>query len=129
MSGRLLIVREGLNGAVPWIAQALRDAGLTVEVVTSPELATCKPADAVLMRLPSNNAAQACWAIRRQGHRSIVAVSAAASSAECIRLLNAGADYYLDAWLPPAELVARVRVALRFVHWLDAHESLVGAVS
>jgi DNA-binding response OmpR family regulator len=33
-------------------------------------------------------------------------------------MLNAGADYYLDAWLPAAELIARVRVVLRFSAWL-----------
>ena len=49
----------------------------------------------------------------------MIAVSGSASSKECIQLLNAGADYYLDAWLPPAELVARVRVVLRFTAWLD----------
>ena len=34
-------------------------------------------------------------------------------------MLNAGADYYLDAWLSAPELVARVRVVLRFSGWLD----------
>jgi DNA-binding response OmpR family regulator len=34
-------------------------------------------------------------------------------------MLNAGADYYLDAWLSAPELVARVRVVLRFSAWLD----------
>jgi DNA-binding response OmpR family regulator len=57
-------------------------------------------------------------ALHRQGYRSVVAVSGSPSSQECIKLLNAGADYYLDAWLPAAELVARVRVVLRFSTWL-----------
>src|SRR5207248_9994959 len=51
-------------------------------------------------------------------YRWIVAVSGSSSSQECIRLLNAGADYYIDAWLPPAELVTRVKVVLRFSDWL-----------
>ena len=54
----------------------------------------------------------------------MIAVSGAASSKECIRLLNAGADYYLDAWLPAAELVARVRVVLRFTAWLDERPAI-----
>ena len=49
----------------------------------------------------------------------VVAASASPSSQECITMLNAGADYYLDAWLAPPELVARVRVVLRFSAWLD----------
>jgi DNA-binding response OmpR family regulator len=35
-------------------------------------------------------------------------------------MLNAGADYYLDAWLSAAERVARVRVVLRFSAWLES---------
>ena len=54
----------------------------------------------------------------------VIAVSGTASSKECIRLLNAGADYYLDAWLPAAELVARVRVVLRFTAWLDERPAI-----
>ena len=67
------------------------------------------------------DAVEMCWRLHRQGQRAIVAVSGAASSRECIRLLNAGADYYLDAWMPAPELVARIRVVLRFTGWLDRH--------
>src|SRR2546430_15493848 len=55
----------------------------------------------------------------RLGYRWVVAASASPSSQECITMLNAGADYYLDAWLAAPELVARVRVVLRFSAWLD----------
>ena len=57
----------------------------------------------------------------------MIAVSGAASSKECSRLLNAGADYYLDAWLPAAELVARVRVVLRFTAWIDERTALLAS--
>ena len=72
-----------------------------------------------------------CWRSRRAsrwrpvgrctalGYRWVVAASASPSSQECITMLNAGADYYLDAWLSAPELVARVRVVLRFSAWLD----------
>ena len=121
MRGRLLLVRDGLEGAAPWIAQVLRDAELNVVTVSRAELADKAPADAVLMCIRDRDPVATCWNLHRQGHRSVVAVSAVASSQECIRLLNAGADYYLDAWLPAAELVARVRVVLRFSNWLDRH--------
>lgn len=120
MTGHLLLVSDGLDGAVPWLAQTLGDAGFRIEVVSAAELPDRKPGDAVLLRIPAQaDPAQTCWRLHRLGHRSIVAISPAASSRECIRLLNAGADYYLDAWLPQAELVARMRVVLRFSGWLD----------
>jgi DNA-binding response OmpR family regulator len=119
--GRLLLVRDGLDGAVPWISQVLSDAGLNVTTVARTELAIQPPADAVLIRIQERTPVATCWNLHRQGHRSVIAVSSAASSQECIRLLNAGADYYLDAWMPAAELVARIRVVLRFSGWLDHH--------
>lgn len=119
MRGRLLLVRDGLEGAAPWISQLLKDAGLNIVTISTAQLADQAPADAVLLRIADRDPVATCWNLHRQGHRSVVAVSAEASSQECIRLLNAGADYYLDAWLPAAELVARVRVVLRLSNWLD----------
>ena len=118
MNSDLLLVRDGLYGAAPWIAQVLRDAGMKVRTISSAELAGAPPADVVLLRFPNREPQDTCWSLHRQGHRSVVAVSGSPTSAECIKLLNAGADYYLGAWLPPAELVARVRVVLRFSNWL-----------
>ena len=119
MRGHLLLVRDGLEGAVPWIAQVLREAELDVVSIRASELSGQPPADAVLIRMRERNPVGTCWSLHRLGHRSVVAVSPNASSQECIRLLNAGADYYLDAWMPAAELVARVRVVLRFSGWLS----------
>ena len=61
----------------------------------------------------------------QEHHRWIVAVSGSPNSQECIRLLNAGADYYIDAWLPAEELVARVRVVLRFAAWLGESKDVL----
>jgi len=118
MNPNLLLVRDGLDGAAPWISQVLRDAGLKVRTISSAELAGAPPADVVLLRFPTREPQDTCWTLHRLGHRSVVAVSGSPTSAECIKLLNAGADYYLGAWLPPAEFVARVRVVLRFSNWL-----------
>ena len=71
-----------------------------------------------MLRIRDRDPAATCWDLHRQGYRSVVAVTLAPTSEECIRLLNGGADYYLDAWMPAAELVARVRVVLRFSSWL-----------
>ena len=121
MRGELVLVRDGLDGAAPWLAQSLHHAGMRMDVVDWSELGRHRPADAVLIKLPDAAAVETCWSLHRQGHRAIIALSNAASSRECIRLLNAGADYYLDAWMPSAELVARLRVVLRFSAWSDRH--------
>lgn len=118
MKTELLLVRDGLEGAAPWMAQVLRDAGFGVRTTSAADLGDTTPAEVILLRIPDRNPTAACWTLHRQGYRWIVAVSGSPSSQECIRLLNAGADYYIDAWLPAAELVARVKVVLRFAAWL-----------
>ncbi|MDQ6714150.1 MAG: hypothetical protein M3077_08950 [Candidatus Dormibacteraeota bacterium] len=126
MKAQLLLVRDGLEGAAPWMAQVWRDAGLDVRTISGAELAGAKPVDVVLLRIPDRDPTATCWTLHRLGYRWIVALSGSPSSKECIKLLNAGADYYLDAWLPAAELVARVRVVLRFSAWLA--ESTAAAI-
>ena len=118
MKAELLLVRDRLEGAAPWMAQVLREAGFRVRTASAAELADVAPAEVVLLRIADRNPTASCWSLHRQGYRWIVAVSGSPNSQECIRLLNAGADYYIDAWLPAAELVARVNVVLRFSAWL-----------
>jgi DNA-binding response OmpR family regulator len=118
MKTELLLVRDGLDGAAPWMAQVLREAGFSVRTTSAAELGDVAPAEVVLLRIADRNPTATCWTLHRQGYRWIVAVSGSPNSQECIRLLNAGADYYIDAWLPAAELVARVNVVLRFSAWL-----------
>ena len=129
MNPRVLLVRDRLQGAAPWMSQVLREAGMSVRTISGTELADAARSDVLLLHLPDRDAVATCWSLHRQGHRSVIAVSGAASSKECIRLLNAGADYYLDAWLPAAELVARVRVVLRFTAWLDERPAIVRTAS
>jgi DNA-binding response OmpR family regulator len=114
MKGRLLLVRDGLEGAVPSLVQLLGGAGLEALTISRLELPDAAPTDVVLIRILDRDPVSTCWSLHRQGYRSVVALTLAPSSEECIRLLNAGADYYLDAWLPAEELVARLRVVLRF---------------
>ena len=118
MKTELLLVRDGLEGAAPWIAQVLTEAGFVVRSTSAAELGDVAPAEVVLLRIPNRDPQATCWTLHRQGYRWIVAVSGSPSSQECIRMLNAGADYYIDAWLPAAELVARIKVVVRFAAWL-----------
>jgi DNA-binding response OmpR family regulator len=123
MKRQILLVRDRLENAAPSIARELRAAGMNIHTVSAIELAEPAPADVVMLAIPAVDPVATCWALRGMGHRWVVALSASPSSQECITLLNAGADYYMDAWLPADELVARVRVVFRFSAWLD--ESLV----
>ena len=125
MKPQLLLVRDGLEGAAPWMAQVLRDAGFNIRTISAAELGDVTPAEVVLLRISDRNPSAACWTLHRRGYRWIVAVSGSPSSQECIRLLNAGADYYIDAWLPAEELVARVRVVLRFAAWLSESKDIL----
>jgi len=120
MKAQLLLVRDGLENAAPSMARVLRDAGVNVRTVSAAELAEAPPADVVLLAIPTIDPVATCWAVHRLGYRWVIAASASPSSQECITMLNAGADYYLDAWLSAAELVARVRIVLRFSAWLES---------
>jgi len=119
MKAQLLVVRDGLENAAPSVVRVLRDAGMNVRTVSAAELAEAAPADVVMLATPARDPVATCWALHRQGYRWVIAASASPSSQECITMLNAGADYYLDAWLSAPELVARVRVVLRFSAWLE----------
>ena len=127
MKTQLLLVRDGLENAAPSMARVLRAAGMSVRTVSAAELAEAAPAEVVLLAIPARDPVATCWALHRLGYRWVIAASASPSSQECITMLNAGADYYLDAWLPAAEVVARVRVVLRFSAWLA--ESTAAAAS
>jgi DNA-binding response OmpR family regulator len=118
MKTQLLLVRDGLENAAPSMLRVLRDAGINVRAVSAADLAEAAPADVVLLAIPASDPVATCWSLHRLGYRWVIAASASPSSQECIALLNAGADYYLDAWLSAAELVARVRVVFRFSAWL-----------
>jgi DNA-binding response OmpR family regulator len=91
---------------------------MNVRTVSAAELAEAAPAEVVLLAIPARDPVATCWALHRLGYRWVIAASGSPSSQECITMLNAGADYYLDAWLPDAELLARVRVVFRFSAWL-----------
>ena len=118
MKTQLLLVRDGLENAAPSMVRVLLDAGINVRAVSATDLAEAAPADVVLMAIPASDPVATCWSLHRLGYRWVIAASASPSSQECIALLNAGADYYLDAWLSAAELVARVRLVFRFSAWL-----------
>jgi len=113
MSSRCLLVADGIESASRSIAVALREAGIGCETVSYGQLGTARAADVVLLQISDADPAAVVWDLHRLGYSTIVALSELPSSKECIRVLNSGADFYIDAWAPLAEVVACVRVALR----------------
>jgi two-component system KDP operon response regulator KdpE len=113
MSPRCLIIPDGVESAARSIALSLRDAGIECETVSHRELEGARPAEAVLLQIADADPVSVIWDLHRRGYTTVVAMSELPSSQECIRLLNSGADFYIDAWASLDEVVARVRVALR----------------
>src|SRR2546423_14705491 len=104
MKTELLLVRDGLEGAAPWMAQVLRDAGFHVRMASGAKLGEIAPAEVVLVRISDRDPTATCWTLHRQRYRWIVAVGGPLGRQGRIRLLNAGADYHIDPWLPLPQL-------------------------
>ena len=68
MKTELLLVRDGLEGAAPWMAQVLRDAGFNVRMAWGHELGDIAPAEGVLLRISDRDPTAACWTLHRQGY-------------------------------------------------------------
>jgi DNA-binding response OmpR family regulator len=113
MSPRCLLIPDGLNGAIAAVANALEEAGIACEIIRRNEVGRAQPSEAVLLQIDRMDPVADIWDLHRHGHSTIVALSERPNSEECIELLNSGADYYLDAWAPLDEVVARVRVVVR----------------
>ena len=125
MSSRCLLITDGIESATRTIAVSLRDAGIECESVSYRELYRAPAAEVVLLQISDADPSAVVWDLHRRGYSTLMALSELPSSKECIRLLNSGADFYLDAWAPLAEVIARVRVALRRnmrIHSSSRHE-------
>jgi DNA-binding response OmpR family regulator len=115
MSLRCLLLSDGIESAARSIATGLDQAGIECQTISQRELGDGRGADVVLLQISDAQPVNVIWDLHRRGYSTIVALSELPSSQECIKLLNSGADYYLDAWAPLDEIVARVRVALRTI--------------
>ena len=60
MSPRVLLVRDGLEGAAPWMAQVLRDGGLDVQTISDADLADAAPSDVLLLKIADRQAGATC---------------------------------------------------------------------
>jgi two-component system response regulator RegX3 len=101
------------------ISAALEMQGFTVTVACRGADALSRmeqgPLDVVILdvTLPDSPGIKVCRAIRQRSHVPILMISGGATETEVIAALEAGADDYLVRPFGIAELVARIRAALR----------------
>ena len=97
----------------------LRDAGFDVVTAQTAEealdAAALKAPDAAIVDLilPDGDGVEVCRSIREWSHMPILVLSAVGEESDKIRALEAGADDYVTKPFGPAELVARLKAALR----------------
>lgn len=118
MSLRVLVVEDDREIRT-LIQSALAVEGFEVQSAVSLSEATAlwqhRPPDVIVLDLglPDGEGLQLVREVRRQSSVPIVVVSARHQEAQKIELLDAGADDYLTKPFSVAELLARIRVALR----------------
>lgn len=118
MSLRVLVVEDDREIRT-LIQSALTVEGFEVQSAVSLSEATAlwqhRPPDVIVLDLglPDGEGLQLVREVRRQSSVPIVVVSARHQEAQKIQLLDAGADDYLTKPFSVAELLARIRVALR----------------
>ena len=118
MSLRVLVVEDDREIRT-LIQSALTVEGFEVQSAVSLSEATAlwqhRPPDVIVLDLglPDGEGLQLVREVRRQSSVPIVVVSARHQEAQKIELLDAGADDYLTKPFSVAELLARIRVALR----------------
>lgn len=121
----LLVVDDGGGaGAMRRVAGQLDGSDWSVQVVTSTaEAATAGGrVDGVLLSLDGvDDAAATCTAVRAGDDRVILVVTSSPTSQDCIRVLDAGADEYVPAYIPGDELRLRLRNLLR--HRIEADDT------
>jgi len=107
------------------LSSLLRSHGYAVEIAGTGELAlqaiTARPPDLVLLDLglPLLDGTEVCRCVRDRLSAPIIVLTARNTDTDKVLLLDLGADDYVTKPFSPAELLARIRVALRRVSRVD----------
>ena len=115
---RVLLVDDELS-IQRSLSSLLRSRGYAVDVAASGESAlkaiADRPPDLVLLDLglPLLDGGEVCRQVRDVSAVPIVVLTARSSETDKVSLLDGGADDYVTKPFSPAELLARIRVALR----------------
>ncbi len=114
------------------LSSLLRSRGYAVDIAASGELAlqaiVNRPPDLVLLDLglPLLDGGEVCREVREMSAVPIIVLTARNTETDKVSLLDIGADDYVTKPFSPAELLARIRVALR--RTAGDEESLSGQV-
>ena len=128
---RVLLVDDDLS-IQRSLSSLLRSRGYAVDVAASGESAlqaiADRPPDLVLLDLglPLLDGGEVCRQIRDTSAVPIIVLTARNTETDKVSLLDIGADDYVTKPFSPAELLARIRVALR--RNAGDEESLIGQV-
>jgi two-component system, OmpR family, KDP operon response regulator KdpE len=116
---RRILVCDGDPQSFRGLRLVLRDAGFAPEWADTTEAAmdraALRPPDAAIVELalPDGDGVALCRQLREWSTMPLIVVSAVDDEDQKVRALNSGADDYITKPFGPAELVARVRAALR----------------
>ena len=101
------------------LSSLLRSRGYAVEIAASGEsalkLLSDRPPDLMLLDLglPRLDGGEVCRQVRERSAVPLIVLTARKTDADKVSLLDLGADDYVTKPFSPAELLARIRVALR----------------
>ena len=119
MSGQRVLIVDDEPQFLRALKTGLRVAGYEVETATTAEEALVSiglaPPEAIILDLvlPDRRGTEVCRELRGWSEVPVIVVSAVGEEAEKIAALDAGADDYVTKPFSIAELLARLRAALR----------------
>ena len=97
--------------------EALKKEGFLVEMVRDPDMGmqrlNFQEFDAAILQVsPSVESWQLCRDVRRISNLPLIVISNNAGSEDCVKAINAGADFFMRKPFGPQELVARIKALL-----------------
>jgi two-component system KDP operon response regulator KdpE len=119
MAGERVLICDDELQIVRALKVVLRDASFEVTVAANGEEAldeaAVRPPDAAIIDLvlPDIDGVDVCRRLREWSEMPIIVLSALGEEEQKVRALEAGADDYVTKPFSPAELIARLRAALR----------------
>lgn len=105
------------TGIHPSSLEAMKKEGFRIDMVHDPDMALQRLNFqefnvAILQVSPSTESWQFCRDVRRISTLPLIVISNNADSEDCVKAINAGADFFMRKPFGPQELVARIKALL-----------------